>query len=144
MEEDYVYGGIGFAATHKLPVLFICEDNDLSVLTPTRDRRTWKIDDVVRAMGIPSIDITDDPWLVRHHAQTFSGNLPAFLNVRTCRGLWHVGTGTDGPPEWDRFALVKAKLDELGLAEKARQIEAEEKRAIENLWDERLQIQSEK
>lgn len=144
VEEDYVYGGLGFAATHKLSVLFICEDNNLSVLTPTQDRRTWKIDEVVRAMGIPSMDITDDPWLIRHHVKMFSENLPAFLNVRTCRGYWHVGVGTDGLPEWDRFALVKAKLNELELGCQADQIESEAKQVIENLWNERLQILSEK
>jgi len=144
VEEDYMYGGLGFAATHKLPVLFICEDNDLSVLTPTSERRSWKIDDIVRSMGIPSVDIADDPWLVRHHVQQFSGQLPALLNIRTCRGLWHVGTGNDGPSEWNRFALVKEKLNELGFSEQAKQIESETKQFIENLWTERSQIQSAK
>lgn len=144
VEEDYVYGGFGFAATHKLPVLFVCEDNDLSVLTPTIDRRTWSIVEVVRAMGMPSIDITDDPWLIRHHVNLLSQNLPAFINIRTCRGYWHVGVGTDGPPDWDRFALVKTKLDDLGLGDQSEQIELEAKQFTENLWNERLQIQSEK
>lgn len=139
VEEDYFYGGIGFAATHKLSVLFVCEDNDLSVLTPTRDRRSWKIDDVSRAMGIPAVDITDDPWLVRHHALEFSKNLPGFLNVRTCRNYWHVGAGVDGPPEWDRFAMMKGKLKELGLDRKAAEIEKEMKDLTEKTWNERLQ-----
>ena len=33
-EEDYALTAYGFAATHKLPVLFICTDNNLSVLSP--------------------------------------------------------------------------------------------------------------
>ncbi len=144
VEEDYIYGAIGFAATHKLPILFVCEDNDLSVLTPKRERRSWKIDEVARAMGISSIDITDDPWLIRHYVEGFSNHLPAFFNIRTCRGLWHVGTGTDGPPEWNRFELVKSKLKDLGLINKAETIEQEIKESIESLWDERLQIQSAK
>ena len=32
-EEDYALGSLGFAATKKAPILFICEDNDLSILT---------------------------------------------------------------------------------------------------------------
>ena len=50
-EEDYVYPSFGFAVTHRLPVLFICDDNDLSILTPTSTRRSWKISDVARGLG---------------------------------------------------------------------------------------------
>ena len=32
-EEDYVLGALGWASTKKLPVLFIVEDNNLSILT---------------------------------------------------------------------------------------------------------------
>ena len=32
-EEDYVVGVIGWASTKKLPILFIVEDNNLSILT---------------------------------------------------------------------------------------------------------------
>lgn len=139
VEEDYFYGALGFAATRKLPVLFVCEDNDLSVLTPTKDRRNWEITAVAQAMGIPSVDITDDPWLILHHAGKLAENLPGFLNVRTCRNFWHVGAGVDGPPEWDRFALVRTKLKELGLSQKAEVIEREIKQSTESLWKEPLQ-----
>ena len=42
IEEDYVAPALGWAVTQKLPIIFICEDNDLSVLTKTEDRRSWK------------------------------------------------------------------------------------------------------
>ena len=32
-EEDYVLGALGWASTKKLPILFIVEDNNLSILT---------------------------------------------------------------------------------------------------------------
>ena len=32
-EEDYVLSSIGWAATKNLPILFIIEDNNLSILT---------------------------------------------------------------------------------------------------------------
>lgn len=138
-EEDYVYGAMGFAATRKLPVLFVCEDNDLAILTPVHVRRSWEITDVAKALGIPSIDITDDPWLVAHHARKLCQDLPAFINCRTVRHYWHVGVGIDGPPEWDRLALVKQELKKLGLeTEKA---EEETMHYVENLWAERLQKQ---
>ncbi len=131
-EEDYVYSAIGFAATRKLPVLFVCEDNNLAILTPTHVRRSWEITDVVKALGIPVVDIADDPWLIAHHAKNLCQNLPAFINCRTVRHYWHVGVGVDGPPEWDRLALVKQELKKLGLA--TEKIEEETMQYVENLW----------
>jgi len=113
VEEDYVFGAMGFAVTHDLPVLFICEDNDLSILTPVATRRSWSMVDVADALGLASVDITDDPWLIAHYVELFLDRLPAFINIRTCRHRWHAGTGTDGPPEWDRFAMIKEKMASL-------------------------------
>ena len=144
VEEDYTYGGLGFAATRKLPVLFICEDNDLSVLTPTKDRRTWKLDDLARSFGMESVDITDNPWLVRHHALRMINNLPALINCRTTRIRWHVGPGQDGPPEWDRFEQTKNELNALGLTKRAQEIETDARHVAEELWKERLQTLSAK
>lgn len=141
-EEDYVFASMGFAVTHKLKVLFICEDNNLSILTPKSDRRSWEMTDAARSIGMPSVDITDDPWLVAHYTKQFATNLPAFINCRTCRHFWHAGTGIDNPPEWDRFALVKEQLDALGVSRRAEKVEGETKQYMENLWNERLPILS--
>lgn len=138
-EEDYIYGAMGFAATKRLPVLFVCEDNDLSILTRTPVRRTWTICSVAQGLGIPAVDITDDPWLIAHHVKWLTARLPVCLNIRTCRTLWHAGTGCDGPPEWDRFALIKATMKELGLEGPAIEIEREAERTVKDLWEKRLQ-----
>ena len=63
-EEDYVHTSLGFAATHKLPVLFVCVDNNLSILTTVSVRRSWKIVDVARSFNMPAVDIAHDPWTV--------------------------------------------------------------------------------
>ena len=39
-EEDYSLSAIGWAVTKKLPILFIVEDNNLSILTEKRIRRS--------------------------------------------------------------------------------------------------------
>lgn len=143
-EEDYVLGALGFAATHKLPILFIVDDNDLSVLTPIRDRRSWKISDVAKGYGMQAVDITDDPWLIQHHVKNFSTQLPALINIRTCRELWHQGTGNDGPPEWNRYEITKQKMLKLGFtAQELEQIDLETKNQVGALWNERLQKRSE-
>lgn len=143
-EEDYVLATLGMAVSRKLPILFVCEDNDLSVLTPTRDRRQWLLADVARGFGMEAVDIADDPWLVAHWAETLSDRLPAVMNVRTCRGLWHVGTGSDDNADWDRFALIRETLAELGLADKAAAIESETEKGVEELWTSRLRTRSAK
>ena len=135
-EEDYVFGVMGFASTHKLPVLFVCEDNDLSILTPTRVRRNWDIADVAAALHIPSVDIADDPWLIAYHTKTLTNNLPAFINCRTCRHLWHTGAGVDGPPEWNRFTLIKRELDKLGIEYEG--IEKKTAEYVKDLWKKQL------
>ncbi len=134
VEEDYIYPSLGYAVTRKLPILFICEDNGLSILTPVATRRSWSAVDFARSLGMPAADITDDPWLVAHHMRELSKNLPAFINIQTVRNLWHAGTGYDGPPDWDRYHLVKEELGRMGLDKEVREIETENTRRVEKIW----------
>jgi pyruvate dehydrogenase E1 component alpha subunit len=138
LEEDYVFGAMGFAVTKKAPVLFVCEDNNLSILTEVAARRSWNMVDVARSLGMSAMDIADDPWLIAHTVESALGRLPAVINVRTCRHRWHAGTGTDGEPEWNRFELWKEQLQKLGLGVEARAIEEEAKKTVQERWQERL------
>ena len=137
-EEDYIYGALGFAITKKLPVLFVCEDNDLSILTRTPVRRSWTLSGLAQGLGLPAVDITDDPWLIAHHVKELGRQLPALINIRTCRGLWHAGSGCDGPPEWDRFALIKGTMKTLGLEQEAIAIASDTERTVQHLWAEQF------
>jgi len=95
-EEDYVLGALGFAATHNVPILFICEDNNLSILTETKVRRSWKIANVTAAMKIRTMSVTGDQFisgsLIR---KFFNSPFPTFINVSCRRGCWHAGVGPD-------------------------------------------------
>jgi pyruvate dehydrogenase E1 component alpha subunit len=133
-EEDYIVPALGFAATHRLPVLFVCEDNDLSILTPTRVRRSWRLTDLARGLGLPAVELSDDPWSIADAARELAGHLPGLLNVQVCRERWHVGAGTDGPPAWDRFALVCRRLDAMGLKSQRCTLEEASRREMEGLW----------
>ncbi|MBI2822664.1 MAG: hypothetical protein HYX74_10595 [Acidobacteria bacterium] len=137
-EEDYVYAAMGYAVTKRLPVLFVCEDNDLSILTHVATRRSWRIHDIAAALGMPSADIADDPWLIAHSVERFLADLPAFLNVRVCRHLWHAGTGRDADPEWNRFELFKEELQKLGFETDADSIEAAARRYVVETWQAQL------
>ena len=139
-EEDYALSSFGYTATKKLPVLFICVDNNLSILTEVGVRRSWNAAEVAGAFGLKSVDITDDPWVLMHHIRNMAGSLPAFINVRVVRHLWHAGTGTDSAPEWDRFALVRAELGRLGYADEADERERAAYAAADAVWDAALAV----
>ena len=134
VEEDYVFGAMGYAQAKQAPVLFVCEDNDFSILTPVATRRQWNMTDVARSLGMPAVDITDDPWLIAWHIGQLDTDLPAFMNIRTCRHLWHAGAGCDGPPEWNRLELFKSRLDELGWHTQCTQIEKEVQEQVLEIW----------
>ncbi|MCL5884727.1 MAG: thiamine pyrophosphate-dependent enzyme [Deltaproteobacteria bacterium] len=133
-EEDYVVAAIGFASTHRLPILFVCEDNDLSILTPVEKRRSWRFGDVAASLGMKTVEIADDPWTIADRARELKNDLPAFMNIHVCRSNWHVGAGTDGAPEWDRFSFVESELGMLGLGKEAAAVKAESADAMEALW----------
>lgn len=136
-EEDYVLAAFGYAAHKKLPILFVCIDNGLSILTNVAVRRNWKMVDVAASFGMSAVEITDDPWLLMHHVKRLT--FPAFLNVHVSRHLWHAGTGTDGPPEWDRFMLVKEELDRLGLRDESIRVEQDVQTEVHDAWKTQLQ-----
>ena len=139
IEEDYIFPTLGWAVKRKAPILFVCFDNNLSILTEVRVRRNWSIVDVARSLGLMSFGITDDPWLIMHHVRSMKDrHLPAFLNVYTSRHFWHSGTGIDGRPEWDRYELVAYEIKKLGFAKEAFEIMKDTRKEINDIWNERI------
>lgn len=137
-EEDYALTAYGFAVTHKLPVLFVCQDNGLSVLSPLEKRRTWDLSSVAAGFGMETVDITDDPFTLMHWVREYEGRLPALINVRTCRDYWHAGLGVDGPPAWDRYSIVSEQLCALGHEEKMKMIQVDAAKRMEAVWKDYL------
>ena len=137
-EEDYIASSFGYAAHKKLPILFVCEDNNLSILTKIEVRRNWKTVDVAKAFGLEAVEIADDPWVIMHYVKQLLPKLPAFMNVHTVRHLWHAGTGKDSEPEWSRSELTKQELARIGLEEEAKEIEEKAKVYIDGLWEKQL------
>jgi len=140
-EEGYVLEALGYAATKKPPILFVCTDNGLSCLTPICKRRSWNM--VQHAtFGMPSIEISDDPWLIMCHVRELVDQLPAFVNIQTCRISSHANTSKERTvePEWDRYQLVKKQLIQLGLGNNIQSIEKSTKEFVDKIWDSRLEI----
>lgn len=95
-EEDYALASYGWAATKNLPVLFVVEDNNLSILTEKKVRRSWEIHDVAQAMGIESYNIQDSAQDISTALDGWMFEKPRLLNINTERMFWHAGAGTDG------------------------------------------------
>jgi len=109
-EEDYIGPSFGFAKTHELSILYVCLDNNLSVLTPKEQRRTWDLVDMAEGYGLwadHSYDLDFYTLCKSVNDIINCENLPALLNVEVCRKHWHVGTGIDDEPEWDTFESFK-------------------------------------
>lgn len=124
MEEDYALAALGWAATHKLPILFVVEDNNLSILTEKKVRRSWDIQNVAIGFGIASGSSSDDPDTLYSGIPELK-YWPALINVHTTRLRWHSGAGCDDPNAFDRhkdFSRLFNKLDQLQIKLKSKDI----------------------
>jgi pyruvate dehydrogenase E1 component alpha subunit len=104
VEEDYFLTSIGWASTKKLPIIFVVEDNNLSILTEKKVRRNWEIHDVAKAFKMKAFDIDDDPQDIFNCLDFEKGIFaePMLLNIKTNRMFWHAGAGIDDPDIFDR------------------------------------------
>lgn len=132
-EEDYVLGALGYAATKSARVIFICEDNNLSILTPVSARRSWSIVEVARALGVQAFDVADNPRFIAAALAKWRGSGPILLNIRVSRGVWHAGAGQDGEPAWDRLEMVRTRLTRMN-ERKVAEFEEECRAEMEMVW----------
>lgn len=134
-EEDYVLSAIGWASTKNIPILFVVEDNNLSILTEKKVRRNWEMDDVAKGFGVESYNISDSPTDIKKHLNNVFQK-PILLNINTIRKYWHAGAGIDDENVFDRY---KDEMDSLGV--EAELIHKENKKIVEDLWQRQLEIQ---
>mgnify|MGYP000256394923 CR=1 FL=1 len=105
-EEDYVLGALGWASTKKLPILFVVEDNNLSILTEKKIRRNWNMHDVARSFKMKGYEIDDNPKSIKKYEKYFFKE-PMLLNINTNRIFWHSGAGIDSDKTFDRYKTLK-------------------------------------
>jgi pyruvate dehydrogenase E1 component alpha subunit len=134
-EEDYVLGALGWASTKNLPILFIIEDNNLSILTEKKMRRNWEMDKIALGFRMEAANINDDPLVIEAFLKDYNFEYPMLLNIKTHRKYWHSGAGQDGN-EFDRY---ENELKSLG--DEGKKIDEENKLFIEKLWQQQLEIQ---
>lgn len=101
-EEGVVHESMNFAALHRLPIVFICENNDFSVYTHRNERQPGRpIYKLAKAHGIDAAmgdgnDVDEVVSLAKKAIyQSRQGKGPFFLEFRTYRWREHCG------PEFD-------------------------------------------
>jgi TPP-dependent pyruvate/acetoin dehydrogenase alpha subunit len=101
-EEGVFTESLNFAALHKLPILFVCENNFYAIHTPVTKRwATQRLCERVGTYGIPTHQI-DDGDVLRLRAVAAAavarlrrGEGPVFIECRTYRWREHVGPSED-------------------------------------------------
>jgi len=131
-EEDYVMSAIAWAGFKKLPILFIVEDNNLSILTKKEVRRDWEMDTFARSVNVNAANITDEPSQIYNALNNL--RLPALLNIRTDRLFWHSGAGEDDYKKVDRYEIERKEIGDEAL-----QIHSYNKKYVNELWDTHLE-----
>jgi pyruvate dehydrogenase E1 component alpha subunit len=101
-EQGGFFESLNFASIHKLPVLFLCEDNELAVHTSLMDRQSFTLEGVAGAFNTQysRLEKGYDPELVHETTkecvqQIRQGLGPVILHVKTMRYMEHVGPGED-------------------------------------------------
>ncbi|MEU9124677.1 thiamine pyrophosphate-dependent dehydrogenase E1 component subunit alpha [Streptomyces sp. NPDC048506] len=112
-EEGVFHESLNFAALHRLPVVFVCENNQYSLSSPQAARQPagTSISGRARGYGMPARRVDGNDVFavfeaaeeaVRHCRQ---GNGPYFLELDTYRWREHVG------PHWDYDVSGRSKAD---------------------------------
>tara|TARA_R110000787_G_scaffold14819_18_gene45610 strand:- start:235 stop:2310 length:2076 start_codon:yes stop_codon:yes gene_type:complete len=101
-EEGVYHESMNFAALHKLPVLFVCENNGFAVHSRPEARQAYGIGEHARAYGIAvhKIDAGYDFQQVHDGVAPLvealrRGDGPQFVEIATCRYKEHVGPNDD-------------------------------------------------
>ncbi len=128
-EEGVMHESLNFAALHKLPVLFVCENNNFSVYTPLKERQPRRPIHVVaqaHGWGAWHSDGNDVEAVLAMAREAVSrargGEGPQFLELDTYRWREHCGPNFDDELNYrsaqeiaagkagDPLARTKAKL----------------------------------
>lgn len=100
-EEGVFAESLNFASLHKLPVLFVCENNRFAIHSPlTRRWATERLRERVQTYGIPAHSNDGDVLKLRGLVCKLAPGLrraagPAFIECQTYRWCEHVGPNED-------------------------------------------------
>jgi len=145
IEEGVFYESANFAAIHKIPVVFMCENNFYSVYTNLQPRQPKGriISDLVSAIGIKSKKVeSKDPIRVLNEIEKLvehsrSGLGPVFIEIETYRYIEHCGPNPDDDLNYRPESEIKTWresdfVESLEIFAKANNIDLDYIRELEN------------
>ena len=101
-EEGVYHESLNIAALHKLPVVFLCENNGYAVHSRIEARQSYVLAQHAKSFGIPTTHVADGMDFTAVHtamaaavAAARSGQGPQMVVVDTYRYKEHVGPGED-------------------------------------------------
>ncbi|MEI7874314.1 MAG: thiamine pyrophosphate-dependent dehydrogenase E1 component subunit alpha [Alphaproteobacteria bacterium] len=100
-EEGVYHESLNFASLKKIPVLFICENNQLAVHSHLAERQSYHVVEHASSFGVPGrrIDQGWDMIAVREATEEAVAHVrngkPYLLEIMTARYKEHVGIGED-------------------------------------------------
>lgn len=100
-EEGVFWETVNYASLAKLPLLFVCEDNELAIHSHIGDRQAYNIPETVKTFKLPvycseSTDAGEIFDLATEAVEYVrSGKGPAFMCLKYHRYLEHVGVNED-------------------------------------------------
>lgn len=101
-EQGVFHESLNFAALHRLPVLFLCEDNSLAVHSKKNERQSFDLRKLVEAYGLPYFELEEGYDLLKVSEIARRSVLavreiksPVFLKIKTARYKEHVGPNDD-------------------------------------------------
>lgn len=129
-EEGVMHESLNFAALHQLPVIFVCENNGLSVYTPRNQRQPSRpIHRVAEAHGVTAVagngnDAEEVLALGRNAIDCARRGLgPQFLELSTYRWREHCGPDFDDGLRYRATSEIEAGLQDCPIARLRRKIE---------------------
>lgn len=102
IDEGVYHESLNFASLHKLPVVFLCENNGLAVHSRINTRHSFGIIEHASSYGLPATQLLEGYDFEKvHHAFSNIANKvrqrrsPHFIEIQTYRYREHVGIGED-------------------------------------------------
>jgi len=102
VEQGVLHESLNFAALKQVPVLFLCEDNNLAVHSPKAERQAFSLEALVSSYDIPYFEIHEGYDFLKVKSESRKPidivkeqRRPVFLKINTARYKEHVGPGED-------------------------------------------------
>lgn len=147
-EEGVFTESIHFAALHKIPMIFICENNELAIHTSVTQRwPTRNLCERIATYGLRTHKITDgDVFKIREVVSQEIERMrkgevgPVFMELHTYRWKEHVGPADDHFEDYRDEAVFQKWKDNDQIARLAAMLPADMKEKLDNEVEEAIAI----